>query len=199
MSLEDQETGSVHDELPKDCQQVSSLPAVMKTSVSEMEAEEQTTARQEILPQDMGWVAMHCWALLYCCMHGNWSANRQLSAGRSLCRVSVPECSERPWPHHESRLSGLWLAGSQIHLAATVAGWMLPYKRCWEWSRSWRSLNIPAGRMGEITNLRCYSHSFRLWSIGDGGVGCHCILLSGGVISLLAWQVKTVADITWTK
>jgi hypothetical protein len=52
--LEDEETGSVHDELPKDCQQVSSLPAVMKTPVFEMEAEEQTSARQEMLPQDMG-------------------------------------------------------------------------------------------------------------------------------------------------
>lgn len=54
MSVEDQETSSVHDELPRDCQQDSSLRAVMKTPISEMETEEQTTARQEILPQDMG-------------------------------------------------------------------------------------------------------------------------------------------------
>jgi hypothetical protein len=54
MSLGDQETGSVHDELPEDQQQVSSVPAVMKSPGSQMEAEEQTSARQEVLPQDMG-------------------------------------------------------------------------------------------------------------------------------------------------
>ncbi|PNF34732.1 hypothetical protein B7P43_G05456 [Cryptotermes secundus] len=65
MSVEDQETSCVHDELPGDCQQDSGLPPVMKTPVSEMEAEEQTTARQEIRPQDMGFPnppgSNRCW------------------------------------------------------------------------------------------------------------------------------------------
>jgi hypothetical protein len=47
-SLEDQETASVYDELPEHCQQDSDLSSAMQMEV------EQTSAQQEILPQDMG-------------------------------------------------------------------------------------------------------------------------------------------------
>jgi hypothetical protein len=52
-SLEDRETASVHDKLPEHCAQVSSLSAVMNSPVSKMEVE-QTSAQQEMLPQDIG-------------------------------------------------------------------------------------------------------------------------------------------------
>jgi ubiquitin C-terminal hydrolase len=64
-SLEDEETASEHDELPEHCQQVSSLPAVMKSPLSKMEVEKQTSTQQEMLPQDMGFPnppgSNRCW------------------------------------------------------------------------------------------------------------------------------------------
>jgi ubiquitin C-terminal hydrolase len=64
-SMEDKETASVHDELPEHCQQVSSLPDIMKSLVSKMGLEQQTTTQQEMLPQDMGFPnppgSNRCW------------------------------------------------------------------------------------------------------------------------------------------
>jgi ubiquitin C-terminal hydrolase len=53
-SLGNQKTVSVHAELSEHCQQLSSLPAIMKSLVSISDIDRQTSEQKEMLPQDMG-------------------------------------------------------------------------------------------------------------------------------------------------
>jgi hypothetical protein len=93
-ALEDQETASVHNKLPEHCAQASSLPAIAR-----IEVEEQPQAQWEMLPQDMGWVALHCWTLdqLTAVQSLHLSVQRSCGLWTVTCRFPNPPGSNRCW------------------------------------------------------------------------------------------------------